>query len=395
MSLRDDIEHVIRSWNAYDTARGHAPVIDFDCHPTDAAVEPATSRVAVLKQLSDLRRRAREGDGFVAVLDAHVAYLSAVMGEHLSLDDYVRATQGCPATGWPESHVRERGDIARKALADLGVEWSQDTDDQLADREGVLSPGDAGPAIRTAAAELEPAVRAATGSSAEYELTVETADVEEYWHFWLDGTGQEVRLRLNLRKAQFTEVRARQFALHEVLGHGLQSASLAAECKADDVAWVRLLSVHTPYQVMLEGLAQALPLLVTPDDKQLVARVRLDHYLQLVRAELHLAINAGHSVDECADHARRRVPWWTDESIGDELTDRGANPMLRSYLWSYPAGVDWFVALIDTSPDTARKVLHAAYRAPLAPAQLAAHWPAGPRIGGPGSAVRLRQPVLP
>jgi len=395
MNLRDDIEHAIRSWNSYEIARGYAPIIDFDCHPISDGVEPATSRVAVLNRLRELRHRATDGDVCAVALDAHLAYLRALLGERPPLDDYVRATQGCQPSGWPDAYVRERGDIARDALVRLGVEWNEHTQDALSEREGALRPSEAEAAIRTAADELEPVVRTATGSSAEYHLAVEVADVDEYWHYWLDGAGQEVRLRLNVRKARFTEVRARQFALHEVLGHGLQSASLAAQCAAREVDWVRLLSVHTPYQIMLEGLAQALPLLITPDDARMTARVRLDHYLQLVRAELHLAINAGQSVEECVDHAHRRVPWWTDEDIADELTDRGTNLMLRSYLWSYPAGIDWFVALIDASPDAARKVLHEAYRAPLTPAQLTALWPAGPRIGGPGAAVRLRQPVLP
>lgn len=85
---------------------------------------------------------------------------------------------------------------------------------------------------------------------------------------------------------------------------------------------MRLLPVHALYQVLLEGLAQALPLFVTPDDAALVARVRLDHYLQLVRAELHLAINSGVAVSACVEHARSRVPFWTDGTIAHLLSDR-------------------------------------------------------------------------
>ena len=73
--------------------------------------------------------------------------------------------------------------------------------------------------------------------------------------------------------ARFSALRARQFALHEVPGHGLQYARLAARCAQESVPWVRLLSVFAPHQVLFEGLAQALPLLVTPDDPALTARV--------------------------------------------------------------------------------------------------------------------------
>lgn len=51
----------------------------------------------------------------------------------------------------------------------------------------------------------------------------------------------------------------------EVLGHGLQSASLSAEASSHDA----------PHQVMLEGLAQAFPLFILPDDKILSTFPRL------------------------------------------------------------------------------------------------------------------------
>jgi hypothetical protein len=128
------------------------------------------------------------------------------------------------------------------------------------------------------------------------------------------------------------------------------------------------MSVHAPHQVLLEGLTQAMPMLVTPEDTVLVARVRLAHYTQLVYARLHVAINAGTSVEQCAAEARRLVPFWGDDEIADALADRGANPLLRSYLWSYPVGLDWFAALADAADqDTTRELLHAAYRQPLTP----------------------------
>jgi hypothetical protein len=137
--------------------------------------------------------------------------------------------------------------------------------------------------IRKAADEFEKAVRRITGSTARFELTVETADVDAYWGYWLDGAGSEVRLRLNLRQARFTRARARQFALHEVLGHGLQCASIASQCSENEVPWVRLQSVHCSQEIASEGLALALPLFVAPEDEDLMTCVRLDHYLQLVR----------------------------------------------------------------------------------------------------------------
>lgn len=394
MTVRDEIERTLRAWHAYEMARSTAEIIDFDCHPTAEDAPAATSRLAVYHKLHDLRGSTID-KWLTARLDADLAYLRALLGERQPLAEYIRATQGCSAAGWDGSYVEQRGALARSHLEGLGIAWGPNTDKELQEREVALTPEEAAEAIGDAAKELEPLVRQATGTTAPYRLSIETAAVDAYWSFWLDGAGQDVRLRLNLKQARFTRVRARQFALHEVLGHGLQSASLAARCQHHDVPWIRLLSVHAPHQIMLEGLAQAMPLFVTSDDTEVIARVRLDHYLQLVRAELHLAINSGHSADACVAHARARVPFWSDEDIANELTDRGADPLLRSYLWSYPAGLDWFVALADSAPQAIGKVLHAAYRDPLTPADLTALWPAGPAIGGTGGPLRLREPAVP
>ncbi|HEY5857317.1 MAG TPA: hypothetical protein VIW24_25620 [Aldersonia sp.] len=48
---------------------------------------------------------------------------------------------------------------------------------------------------------------------------------------------------------------------------------------------------------------------VVPADGALALRVRLDHYLQLVRAELHIAIANGESVGDIAAAAQVRVPF--------------------------------------------------------------------------------------
>ncbi|MGW5410098.1 hypothetical protein [Actinomadura geliboluensis] len=387
MNLRDEIESTLRAWHAYETGRGSAAVIDFDCAPTTAAPEPATSRLAIHQRLTDLHTRATETGAarLTARLTADLAYLGALLGEHPPLNDYVQATQGCPAAGWQDGYITHRGDQARQALTALGIQWGPDTARDLNAIEGPIETDDAPDAIRQAAADYEQAVRQATSSQAPFNLTIETTEVDAYWAYWLDGAGDKVRLRLNLRRASFTKVAARQFALHEVLGHGLQGASWSARAAAEDVPWVRLMSVHAPQQVLLEGLAQALPLFITPDDELLVTRTRFDHYNQLVRAELHIALNQGATIAELADHARFRMPWIKDAAIADLLTDRGANPQLRSYLWAYPAGIDWFANLADADKPTRTTVLRAAYRAPLTPNDLETLWPAGPTIGGQGT----------
>lgn len=398
MSLRDEIDAVVRSWDAHERHRGARAVVDYDVAPPTEEVEPAGSRLEVYERLTELHRKTvADGDEpTAAVVGAHLAYLTAVLGERWPLDLYVQATQGCPAAGWPDEYVTAAGERARAAAADLGVGWGPDTENQMRQLEGPIDIDEARERIQAVAAEVAPTVRELAGTSAAYTLAIEVVDIDDYWSYWLDGAGTAVRLRFNKRQAAFTDIRLQQFAQHEILGHALMSASFADADQRGQYDAVRALSVHLPYQVTSEGLACAVPLLIGATEPRLLARVRIDHYLQLVRAELHHAINDGATVAHCAEHARARVPWWTSDRIANELSDRGADPMLRSYLWSYPAGMDWFVNLADTGgPETVRKVLRAAYQRPLTPTDLAALWPDGPRVGGTGAPVRLRKSPVP
>jgi hypothetical protein len=382
--LRDEAERTIRAWDAYERRRGTSPVIDYDCYPVDVEIEPATSRLEVLHQLQRLWKKLdnQEQSEVRRRLQSDITYLRSVLGERLPLNQYVEKTQGCSAAGWSEDYLMHRRDEARARLGEIGVGWHSGTVDEMSQVETPLKVEDVPDIVRGMVAEFEPQVRAITGSSAPFEISIENVNIDAYWSYWLDGAGEKARMRLNLKNAVFTEVSARAFTLHEIFGHALQCASFSARALAADVPWVRLSSVHAAQQVLLEGLAQALPLLVIPKDQRAMARLSFVHYTQLARADLHRLINAGTSIDDCVARARSLVPFWTDENIGNILSDRGVNPQLRSYLWAYPAGLDWFVALVESGSSVAGEVLQASYRDPLAPDDLAKLWPDGPKFGG-------------
>ena len=89
-TLRDDVETLIRSWEAHERARGARPVIDYDFAPTDAAVRPSSSRLGVYQRLLDLRARAQTAGAarILEVLRAHAAYLGHLLGERPALEQY-------------------------------------------------------------------------------------------------------------------------------------------------------------------------------------------------------------------------------------------------------------------------------------------------------------------
>jgi len=395
MRLRDQVESLVRSWGAYEDARGGRQVIDYDCAPTDAAITPATSRLDVYDQLTAFNQQAQaDGDTKVEqTTRAHLAYLSCVLGERPDLDTYMRDTQGCGTAGWSEDYVVDLGDRARKAYADLGVNWGPSLADEVFQLETPMTLERAAEQVIVLADEAEPAVRALTGTTATYDVDVQVVDIDDYWAFWVDGSGHASRLRFNQRNAVFTEDGLRFFAQHELLGHALQCSSFAQTAENEDVDWVRTLTVHLPYQPLLEGLATAWPIYTEPDNQPLMAKAKLNHYMHIVRGEVHRAINAGHPLRAVADHVLARAPWMSLDQIGNLMSDRGTEPLLRSYLWSYTAGTDWFMALGEQADaETIKTVLTACYHHPLTPTELAELWPAGPTFGGDGAPIVLRTP---
>ncbi|MGH3720613.1 MAG: hypothetical protein ACRDRI_17560 [Pseudonocardiaceae bacterium] len=375
--LRDEVERTIDDWNWYEIERRGTGIITYDCSPDDYQASPR-DRLTTLERLESLAiTAAQQGISELAtVIRSNITYLRATLGERLSLSEYIKATQGSEIGRWRPDYLDERRTIALERLDTIGIPWNKGTRTEVENFGGALSITDVPDALRQEADRLLPDARKATGTTADYELSIELVDIDAYWAYWIDGVRDQAHLRLNRKNSSFTPTRIKQFAVHEILGHALQFASFYATCTKGPTSWLRKFSVFGNHQLMFEGLAQALPLFITPDDHRLLAHVHLDHYLQLIRAELHVAINDGTGVQECAALARRLVPFWTNDNIADILADRSVDPLLRSYLWSYPAGVDWFVALAEDAPDSMqRTVLRACYEAPRTPAQLHALWP--------------------
>lgn len=388
--IRDRIEALLRRWNTVETRLGAPPVVDYDYTPPatgahafhqspdgSSATEPDT-RIGILSELASLCREAEdEGERAVARrCHAHLTYLRALLGERLPLRSYVQGTQGVSPTPWPADYVAHRRQLAVDALDAVEVGWSADILHDLRRIDGQVELDDAPGLLRAAAARHELEVRKLVGTSAPHKLRIEIVDLDAYWGYWVDGARGAARLRINRRHAAFTQSELEQFAIHEVLGHALQCAAWYERACNEDAGAVRLSSVHAQEQILLEGWAQAAPLFMSAVDPIVLARLRLAHYDQLVRAQVHIALGDGVNVARCIEFARRSCPYWTDNDLGGVLHDRGVDPLLRSYLWSYPAGFDWFVQLHErAAADDQRRVLTTAYQRPLTPEDLHALWP--------------------
>ena len=203
MPLRDAIEEAIRRWDALERSRGESPVIDFDCAPPAEKPQPFANRFAALDTLTKLRAEAPAQQVLSVHLDAHIAYLCALMGQQLPFGEYLSVTQGCAPRGWTQDYIEQRASIAKDALLSLGISWDEHTWKNLCAVSEQLPAAEVGAAIAEYADKYEPTVRRLVDTAANFNLTIEDVEVDAYWAYWLDGAGHDTRLRINKRTAPF------------------------------------------------------------------------------------------------------------------------------------------------------------------------------------------------
>jgi len=122
-----------------------------------------------------------------------------------------------------------------------------------------------------------------------------------------------------------------QFTFHELLAHCGQMKAWATRIAAGDLPrYCGLTTVHTPEQVMLEGLAQTLPLMIPNDaaaDPVLAVRLTLMRYRLMMDNNLHCMINNGATIERCAAYHER---WSLGHSTRRAVNDSPRVAPIRS-----------------------------------------------------------------
>lgn len=366
--LDDRLCRLLVGWDALEQRNGAKGIIDFNVAGIVEA-DRFEHRVDVLEAIVELRRSCDPGSFVGQRLTAHETYLRALMGQQFSFDAYVAATQAVLPATLPDRQLRAARTVAETQLAELGVNPNGSIDDQLSALDPPLPFDTVEQTFRSMLDEHRHSLEDVIGQPVPFELTIEDVEVDEYWSYWVDGAGTEFRLRLNRKRGSFTRVECLQFTFHELLAHCGQMKAWATHIAAGNLPrYFGLTTVHAPEQVMLEGLAQTLPLLIPNEamtDPVLAVRLALMRHRLMIDNNLHCMINTGATVERCASYHEH---WSLGSSTRRAITDlaaRGAGPLYRSYLYAYPAGCELFWSAHERlRPEQQAELVRACYRGP-------------------------------
>lgn len=371
MDFESGLIETLWAWDRHERANNRPAIVDYaPASPRDET--PVLARWDVRERLIELQNEAPNTAAHQRI-DAHLAYLDATCGVREPLTTYVQRTQGLTPHEAPEAYVQELQSRLQVSLGDLGLTFADDLPEALENAEGLVRIEDIPELFRDILATWKPTFDAYVRQTGDWSLDIEIVEIDDYWSYWVDGIGSSFRLRINRRNARFTSVLATQFVFHELLGHASQLDAWRRSSEAGAVTpWRIYSSVHTPHQPLLEGLAQALPLFVNEAaDAPLLLRIQLSHFMQLARNQIHVWAESVNDLRAIIDRATQLVPWWTPDKIVREIQDRSVNPLLRSYLYAYPAGLDFFTRASCHLDESARQSLvERCYAEPLFPSEL-------------------------
>jgi len=369
----DAVVSVYRGWHDLESRIGGPRIIDFDLAPSAFPIQPFESRIQVFAAVEKLAIGLPGGHAFLRDrLEASLALLRALMGQHIPFARYLSQTMRLDAVPIPAKVITEQSILVRQILDRAKLDFERGLRGRAAERFVSTKTGGELRSWLIAAVEGD-ATRAARllVPETDFELTFEFAASPGFWKAWANAdAGQRSRVSYNLTpRTPYLRGDAFLLAHHEVTGHVLQM-----EC------WRKLIAgghlhpaygvtvVHSSEQFQFEGAAQTITDLIYDngelDDDVLWAR-EYRRYGSYVYQRAHLDLNTGRNVAEVMDYLRASLPLEEQSAIEAELRGRCLDPVLRAYQFVYAASDMKFGAALRAGGKAGLlRVLKAFFKAP-------------------------------
>lgn len=339
---------IIVAWHQLEQQLDAPEIIDFNLLEADQSPVEFENRYQVYQALLNLLKTV-DDDKFRKKVTAHLYYLRALMGQQIPFAEYIENTQHIPVKYFDEDYL----DAARRelisALTPLKINYGDSIYDDLEAVDEVIPNESLEAFFKEQFAKNRGYLEAALNRPVDYKLRIEMTSVDAYWSNWVDGWGDNFRLRINTFAGNYTRARSIQLVYHELLAHCAQMAIWKEQIDQGQMSKIwGLTTVHGPEQFLFEGLAQTLPLFLENEvtrDPVLIAQIYFARYSKLVWNNLHIKINSGESLEDCLTYATERLPWLKQQRILSGLESRSNHILFRSYLYVYPSSMDFFLEL--------------------------------------------------
>ncbi len=352
-------------------------VVDFDLSPDLNLDVTFEDRLEVLCALENSCAEAVEScdQYLISKIRGSIAYLKCLMGGLYSFKEYINETIGVEPYTIPEKSIK----IQRRLITDLvkkdGIDFTRESFEKFEESYRIFDPK----IIEQTILESKDQVLRQVGNLVDLpnmlRINIDFKDVDAYWQNWVHGNLKDgITLTINLNKRNaFYFGDPELLAYHEICGHLLQMSYWAEGIRRGKInpSW-GIITVHTPEQFLLEGLAQTITDIAFDQDslsKEAVRAREFYRYRFYVYSNAHKMINEGVGVREVHDYVFDHLPFEPTSTILSEIRDRSLNVLLRSYQYVYAIS-DLFFKRVFAKGNVGGELLSKLYKTPMDTRQL-------------------------
>lgn len=299
-----------------------------------------------------------------AKLDACAAYSEACAGKKIPYRDYVRRTLGI----MPAYIAKAEIDSAVNELRDAMVVGGYGSDmSKVPMGQKISDEAQIERLYRSREEEVLPYIKRQLNLSVDVDYKIKFAVVDAYWANWIStNLSGQVELAVNTADSNtWSAEQIHHLVNHEIGAHALQASSIRESIRLGNIHPINgLFLLFAPEQFTLEGVAQTLPLFFK--DFPGKAETKITLYSKGVRAMAFcnalLAVADGMELREAAEQMHSVVRWKSVKSIEEDLSETIADPIMRTYRYSYGSSFLQFSSIAEKlSPAGSRRFLKNLY----------------------------------
>lgn len=336
------------SWDALERSLNGYDIIDFNLCNVEFS-KPLSTPSSRLDALAEGYKLLEKVEGELGTqdynfkkLNSSITCLNIICGKRIELSEYIEKTLGFAPQLYHKDYLYGiLNDIMVEAI-NHKIDFDKLVNNQIEELRYGPDKEDIIEAFTSEFASQKNLFHNEFGLDFDFDLKFEFVDVDAYWSYWIDGTGNQYRLRFNRSDRQYLQSEITQFCLHELIAHCGQASSWRKNIIAKKLPhFAGLLSIHSCEQVLLEGLAQGLPLLLDKYEGSLVClRAKKDLLRQLALNNCYIRAESGLDVDEIFKEYNEIFPATNIDRLVKDVSNQQRNPNLRSYMFSYPKGFE-------------------------------------------------------